>query len=230
MTKWQLQRSFSLLLAAVLVYGCASMGVSPQDKKRANASIKLAEIYLSEGNTALAMQELVKAQKLNPDDPFIYNNFGMIYIEKENYQLAIVNFEKALALKPDYPEARNNLGSAYLGLEQWDKAIPIFEALMGDVLYTKPHFPLTNLGWAYYNKGDYKTAESYLNQALEIQPGLFPGPDAPGPGLSCHRPLAPSPKKSSSMSPRPIRKIRLFCTKWAKPTDCSAITKMPFWL
>ena len=170
MTKWQLQRSFSLLLAAVLVYGCASMGVSPQDKKRANASIKLAEIYLSEGNTALAMQELVKAQKLNPDDPFIYNNFGMIYIEKENYQLAIVNFEKALALKPDYPEARNNLGSAYLGLEQWDKAIPIFEALMGDVLYTKPHFPLTNLGWAYYNKGDYKTAESYLNQALEIQP------------------------------------------------------------
>lgn len=170
MKKWKLKEPFALLLAAVLVYGCAGMGVSPQDKKRADASVNLAEIYLKDGNTALAMQELVKAQKLNPDDPFIYNTFGMIYIEKENYALAAQSFEKALEMKPDYPEARNNLGSAYLGLEQWDKAIPIFKSLIGDILYTKPHFPLTNLGWAYYNKGDYKTAESYLKEALEMQP------------------------------------------------------------
>ena len=116
------------------------------------------------------MQELLKAQKLNPEDPLIYNTIGMAYINKENFQLAIENFKKALDLKPDYSEARNNLGSAYLGLEQWDNAIPIFKAMIGDVLYTKPHYPLTNLGWAYYNKGDYKTAESYLKEALEMQP------------------------------------------------------------
>jgi type IV pilus biogenesis/stability protein PilW len=173
MTKWRRLGILSLFLAAVSVYACASMGVSPQDKKRANASRNLAEVYLGEGNTALAMQELLKAQKLNPEDPLIYNDFGLIYIEKENYELAIQSFEKALTLKPDYAVAHNNLGSVYLRLEQWDKAIPIFKAVLGNILYATPHFPLANLGWAYYNKGDYKTAESYLNQALEIQPDFF---------------------------------------------------------
>lgn len=170
MTKWRHKGLLSLFLAAVLIYGCASMDISPQDKKRANASRNLAEVYLGEGKTAMAMQELLKAQKLNPEDPLIYNDFGLIYTDKEDYQLAIESFEKALAIKPDYAVARNNLGSVYLRLEQWDKAIPIFKAVIGDVLYATPHFPLANLGWAYYNKGDYKTAESYLKKALEMQP------------------------------------------------------------
>ena len=170
MTQWRVKATLTVFLAAAVLCGCAGMGVSPQDKKRANASRNLAEVYLSEGNTSLAVRELLKAQKLNPEDPIVYNDFGLVYMEKENYELAIQNFEKAVALKPDYAVAKNNLGSVYLQLEQWDKAIPILEDVTDDILYATPHFPLANLGWAYYNKGDYKTAESYLDKALEVKP------------------------------------------------------------
>ncbi len=173
MTQRQLIGALSCCLATLLLCGCAGMGVTPQDKKRANASRNLAEVYIDEGNTSLAMRELLKAQKLNPDDPIIYNDFGRIYMKKENYGLAIENFKKALELKPDYAVAQNNLGSVYLMLKQWDNAIPIFKEATGNILYAKPHYPLTNLGWAYYNKGDYQTAETYLNKALEVQPAYL---------------------------------------------------------
>jgi len=145
-------------------------GVSPEDKKRASASRNLAEAYLGEGNTSLAMRELLKAQKLNPEDAIIYNDFGLVYMAKENYEMAEQSFKKALELKPDYAVARNNLGSVYLALKQWDKAIPVLKEVTGDVLYATPHFPLANLGWAYFNKGDYKSAETYLKKALDLEP------------------------------------------------------------
>jgi type IV pilus assembly protein PilF len=172
MTQWRLKGTVSIFLAVILLGGCASMGVSPEDKKRANASRNLAEAYLGEGNTSLAMRELLKAQKLNPEDAIVYNDFGLVYMDKENYELAAQSFEKAIALKPDYALAKNNLGSVYLALNQWDKAIPILKEVTGDILYATPHYPLANLGWAYYNKGDYKAAETYLHKALELEPNF----------------------------------------------------------
>lgn len=161
------------LLIALLVTACATTGISPEDQKKADAARNLGEAHLREGNTSLALSELLKAQKLNPDDPIVHNDLGLVYTSKERLDIAVQQFEKALQLKPDYAVAKNNLGSAYLALEQWDEAIPVLEDVTGDMLYATPHFPLANLGWAYYNKGDYKKALTYLNKALDLQPGFF---------------------------------------------------------
>ena len=85
----------------------------------------------------------------------------------------MVHFEKAVQLKPSYSLAKNNLGSAYLVRKEWDKAIIVLEEVTGDMLYATPHFPLANLGWAYYNKGDYNKARKYLKEALELQPEFY---------------------------------------------------------
>jgi type IV pilus assembly protein PilF len=92
---------------------------------------------------------------------------------KEKYDLAVDHFKKAVQLKPNYSLAKNNLGSAYLVRKEWDKAIIVLEEVTGDMLYATPHFPLANLGWAYYNKGDYGKARKYLKAALELQPEFF---------------------------------------------------------
>lgn len=172
MTQRQLKDVFVFLLAATLCYGCVSTGVSPADRKKANASIDLAEAYLGEGKTSLAMRELVKAQKLNPDDAIIYNDFGLAYEKNKEYEQAIEHFKKALDINPDYAVAKNNLGSVYLKMERWDEAIPILEEVAGDIMYVTPHYPLANLGWAYYNKKDYKRAETNLNKALDLWPNF----------------------------------------------------------
>ncbi len=171
MTQQRLKKTFTSALILMLLCGCAGMGVSPADKKLANASINLAEAYLSEKKTSQAVKELVKARELDPKNAIIYNDFGLAYDQKRDYNNSIISFKKALELNPDYSVAKNNLGSMYLKMEEWDKAIPIFKDVADDLLYAKPHHPLTNLGWAYYNKKDYKQAETYLLKALEFQPG-----------------------------------------------------------
>ena len=57
-------------------------------------------------------------------------------------------------------------------MEMWDEAIPILEEVANDILYVTPHYPLANLGWAFYNKKDYKRAEANLNRALELWPNF----------------------------------------------------------
>jgi len=173
MTRWRLEPILSLIFAMLLFSACATMGVSPQDKRKADATRNLGEAYISEKNYTAALGELLKAQKLNPDDPILHNDLGLVYMAKEMTDLAVVHFEKAVQLKPDYSLAKNNLGSAYLVKKEWDKAIPVLKEVTVDMLYATPQYPLTNLGWAYYNKREYDTARKYLEKALDLKPDFF---------------------------------------------------------
>jgi type IV pilus assembly protein PilF len=173
MTYRQLIRILPLLLLSILITACATTGVSPEKKRQAEAARNLGEAHLREGNPTMALRELLKAQELNPEDPVLYNDMGLVYMAKEKYDIAIQQFEKALQLNPNYSPAKNNLGSAYLAKKEWDKAIRMLENVTGDMLYATPHFPLANLGWAYYNKGDYAKAEKYLKEALDLNPDFF---------------------------------------------------------
>ncbi|MDL2270108.1 tetratricopeptide repeat protein, partial [Desulfosarcina sp. OttesenSCG-928-G17] len=76
-------------------------------------------------------------------------------------------------LSPDYAIAKNNLGGAYLVQKDWDAAISVLLDVTDDVLYLTPHFSLTNLGIAYYEKGDYAQAEHYLRKALSLEPDFL---------------------------------------------------------
>ena len=88
----------------------------------------------------------------------------------EKIDLAINHFKKAVKIKPDYAPAKNNLGTAYLAKKKWDNAIACFKGIIGELLYATPHYPLSNLGFAYYNKKEYRLAEKYYQDALKIEP------------------------------------------------------------
>ena len=82
------------------------------------------------------------------------------------------HFKKALEIKPDFAPARNNLGAAYLAMKEWDAAIDCFKLLTKNLLYATPHYPLANLGKAYYEKKDFAQAEKYYQEALKMEPGF----------------------------------------------------------
>jgi type IV pilus assembly protein PilF len=162
-----------LLTIAMAMAGCATTGITPENRKKAQASRSLAEAYLSEGNDTAALRELLKAKELDPDDPITYNDLGLVYMAKDKLDLAVAQFEKSVQLRPDYSLAKNNLGAAYLIQKKWDKAIAVLSEVTGDMLYATPHYPLANLGWAYYNKGEYANAQKYLEKALSLSPDFF---------------------------------------------------------
>ena len=139
-------------------------------KSQSEARRNVGEAYLIEGNYTQALKELLEAEKIYPDDHILQNYLGLAYLRKDQIDLAIKHFKKAIQLKPGYAPASNNLGTAYLRKKDWDRAIEIFKVVSEDLLYGTPHFPLTNMGFAYYNKRDYKQAETYYRKALKIEP------------------------------------------------------------
>ena len=141
-------------------------------KNQEEASRNLGEAYMGQGDYTAALREFLKAEKLYSKDPYLQNDLGLVYMAKAKPDIAIDHFKKAVEIKPDYTPAKNNLGTAYLAEKRWDDAISCFKEITGDLLYATPHYPLSNLGWAYYNKKEYRLAEKYYQDALKIEPGF----------------------------------------------------------
>jgi tetratricopeptide (TPR) repeat protein len=151
--------------------GCG--GQQAQSNENVAASKReIGEAYMHQGDYTSALRELIEAERLNPSDHFVHNDLGLCYmnLSRKRMSEAIGHFKRAVDLKPNYTPARNNLGTAYLVVEEWDAAIATFKEITHDALYAKPHYPLANLGFAYYQKGDYTSSLNYYKEALKIQP------------------------------------------------------------
>jgi tetratricopeptide (TPR) repeat protein len=156
-------------ILALTVSGCSS---KQKFIKQSQDSRRVAEAYMAKGDFTEALRYLLQAESAYADDHLLQDDLGKVYVARERYDLAIKHFKRCLELQPDYSPGKNNLGSAYLLAERWDDAIAMFDDLKDDLLYATPHYPLYNLGWAYYNKGDYPKAIDFFNQSLKSQHGF----------------------------------------------------------
>ncbi|MBF0228911.1 MAG: tetratricopeptide repeat protein [Desulfamplus sp.] len=162
----------------LLISSCSSKTtntptVDNQQSKMAKATKELGEAFMAEGNYTAALNEFLKAEKITPSDPYLHNDLGLTYMAKKRFDLAEEHFKKAVALNSDYIPAKNNLGSAYLKQQKWDLAISCFKEISDNLLYATPHYPLSNLGWAYLGKRDLNLAKKYFSMSLEAQPGFI---------------------------------------------------------
>ena len=147
--------------------------IGPKQSKMASATKELGEAYMQQGQYTAALKELLAAEKMLPNDPFLHNDLGLVYMAKNRFDLAEKHFLKAATLNPDYVPAKNNLGAAYLRQEKWDMAIKIYKAISNNLLYATPHYPLSNLGWAYRGKGNPKIAAHYFKLSLKEAPDFI---------------------------------------------------------
>ena len=163
-----------LVLSVALIFCIASCAANLEMRKKQGEAYKnLGEAYMQQGDFSSALREFLKAEKIYSKDPLLHFDLGYAYMEKNRLELAIKHYKKAVKLKPDYASARNNLGTAYLADKEWDEAIACFKEIIDDIFYTTPQNPLTNLGWAYYNKQEYELAEKYFLDALKLEPGFI---------------------------------------------------------
>ena len=158
------------ILAVSLLTACSSKNIE-KDKQiyQAEKYRELGELFLKEKNYTSALKEFLKAEALNADDYFLQNDLGLTFYYKGKPDLAIDRYKKALALKKDYSPARNNLGNAYAEKREWDKAIEQYKMVAEDLIYGTPQYPLSNLGYAYYEKKDYRLSEKYFLEALDVK-------------------------------------------------------------
>lgn len=170
MTRNKIQVCLLMILWLVSLIACA--GSMEKRKNQARVTRTLGEAYLQQGDYTEALKTFLKAEKFYANDHLLQNDLGLAYMAKQHYDEAEFHFKKAISIRPEYAPAKNNLGTVYMAKQEWDAAIEQFKTVAGDLLYGTPHFPLTNMGIAYYNKQDYTNAEKYYLEALELQPNF----------------------------------------------------------
>ncbi len=75
----------------------------------------------------------LKLTILDPSNPLIYDNLGLIYRQSDQISQATQSFEKAVLLKPDYQPALIHLGETYERQQKVDLALKIYtQALILD--------------------------------------------------------------------------------------------------
>ena len=145
-----------LVLLTLFLAACA--GNKQLKKEQAEATRKLGEAYLRQGNYTAALSELRKAEKLYPQDHILQNDLGIAYRKKGKTDLAIKHFKKAIKLKPDFAPAINNLGTAYFDIEGVLE-IPLVRKMDNEIIgcsSDKNSFPSKR--WADYMKNKFDNA------------------------------------------------------------------------
>ncbi|HSQ47995.1 MAG TPA: tetratricopeptide repeat protein [Lutibacter sp.] len=119
-----------------------------------------ANIYYKAGDNAKFKERLEEAIRLNPTEPTLYYNVGVMNMDQKNIDEAIKNFEKAIELKPDYADAYNNIGAAII-----EKAAPIIDQMNKSLSDFKKYDKLQAQQFEIY-----KQALPYYEKAYSLSP------------------------------------------------------------
>lgn len=150
-------------LLALFSVSCASS----HQKEEALLHLEMGSAFLQTGRYPEALRELLLAEKADPTNPIVQNNLGLVYFIREKSDVANTHLKKAVELKSDYTEARNNWSRVLIELGQYDKAISELRTVLKDLTYSDTSKAFTNMGLAYFRRGQYRDAKKYLSQALK---------------------------------------------------------------
>ncbi|MBN1958083.1 MAG: tetratricopeptide repeat protein [Desulfuromonadales bacterium] len=99
-------------------------GIVAREPDNRNAWIQLGHNYFDANEPMPAIDAYAKALALDPDDPDILTDQGVMYRRVGWYDKAIVNFQKAYQLNNRHQQSLYNLGIVYrYDLQDFDKAM-----------------------------------------------------------------------------------------------------------
>ena len=144
------------------------------NKKRASLYFQIGNDLLEQKNYPDALTNLLEADKLDPENPYIMNSLGMLYFAREKYDLAANYIQRAIKADPKYTDARSNLGRIYIAQGKYERAIAETKRALKDLTYNQPEKAHTNLGLAYFRKNNFKDAREQFLQALKLNKDYCP--------------------------------------------------------
>ncbi len=137
------------------------------DKNNADALLKLGQVQAAEGSVSQALATYQQSIKDHPREIGFYILAGEMYESQQDWPNAKTMYQKALEIQPDNPLASNNL--AYVMLEQGGN-VDVALAMAQTARRGMPDSSSVadTLGWAYYQKGVYKSAIDLFQESLRL--------------------------------------------------------------
>jgi len=170
--------SIALSLCLLSVLGCQTVDQKPdfviqgaqEVNPLADLQTQLGIGYMAEGKFELAWERLDKALETDPRYSTAHNAMGLLYERLGQTEEARAHYEKAVTYNPRDSSARNNFGSFLCRQGLLDEAQTQFIGAVDNPLYATPEIPYTNLGLCMFQRGEKQQAETYLRQALRLNP------------------------------------------------------------
>ena len=117
---------------------------------------------------ALAKAEVFAQQ--HPDNPYIFNIYGIIHTSIGNYKKSIDYFFKSIKLDPNNAKTHNNLASAFNNLGQFKEAILKYtKAITLNPKFAEAHF---NLGKTLNDVERFEDAIISYCKAIDLEPNF----------------------------------------------------------
>lgn len=156
------------LAAFFTLLGCASNS-SKQNQERAALHMQIGTGFLAKGLYPQAMTELLRAEQLDPKNPYVLNNLGISYYVRGREKQAEAKFREAIKYESKFSDAKNNLARALIDQKRYEEALKWLYEVEGDLTYQAPEKTYSNMGMAYFEMGNYKKAGQYLERSMQIR-------------------------------------------------------------
>ncbi|HTP52116.1 MAG TPA: tetratricopeptide repeat protein [Anaeromyxobacteraceae bacterium] len=102
-----------------------------KEPKNAKLWVELGNDYFDTHQAQLSVDAYAKALEIQPNDPDVLTDQGVMYRELKNYDRAIANFEKAAKLNPRHLQSLYNAGVVYgFDLHNSAKAVDAFNRVI----------------------------------------------------------------------------------------------------
>jgi len=125
--------------------------------------------YLAKGLYPQAMSEMLRAEQLDPKNPYVLNNLGIAYYVRGRHKQAEDKFRAAIKYESKFSDAKNNLARALIDQKKYSEALKWLQEVEGDLTYAAPEKTYSNMGMAYFEMGNFKRAGEYLEKSMQIR-------------------------------------------------------------
>jgi tetratricopeptide (TPR) repeat protein len=160
-----------LALAATGVLAACVHVPTEKERQGAEAHYDLGINAQSSGDVRGALREFEESLKLDDDFAEAHNAIAvLLHLSFDKKDEAEKHYRRALEIRPSFSEAKVNLGNLYLDQGRLDEAIDLYQQALNDMLYATPYIAETNLGWAYFKKGNTPQAIAHLRAAVTTNP------------------------------------------------------------
>ncbi len=145
------------------------MGSLGQTKKKGSGDVyvRLAVVYMQQGQLAEALQNIKKGIALDPNNGEAHNVIALLYSRLGENKLAEEHFKRANSLQPKNSYTLNAYGTFLCGQKRYKEADAQFKEALKNPLYRTPEVALTNAGICARQTKDLDIAEAYLRRALQ---------------------------------------------------------------
>jgi tetratricopeptide (TPR) repeat protein len=143
-----------------------AMQLNPADP---NATMTYTRAQISLGDTGKAIDTWQQWLKTHPNDAQAYTLLGSLQEAHGDRDQAMDSYKKALQIQPEQPIAANNL--AYLMVETGQNSdVALSLAQIARRALPDSSSTADTLAWVYYQKGNFTSARSLLEDALKTAP------------------------------------------------------------